>query len=422
MDNKIYTEEEKKTISHLKANYEMLNRSKEEAKMRGKQKSVEQIQNALDDVIVQLDAIDPSIVKSLSKEVSDGFNNEIIASNDTFNLYKEMGLEGADIINETKPSSINFDEIERNITSSRDYEFNNIDMSVAYDIVSLPSKGECYKNKFDRVPVSYLTAYDENFITSPSLYKDGVVIDYLLKHKVMNKNINLDELCTGDVDAIILFLRATSYGAEFPIMAVDPETNQEIESVVDLTTLKMKDFKLVGDENGWFEYILPMSKDVVKFRFLTRKDEKILKHLSTIEDYGVKANHIRKTVREMINIIKKDDVLNGKEKQQYIDSLSKYEGWCQRLNEKESLSYNRAITNRLELSVMSINGETDRGYISKYVKNMVARDALMLRRYILDNEPGVDFEIEVERPESLGGGSFKTFLEWNDSVFLNIAR
>ena len=52
---------------------------------------------------------------------------------------------------------------------------------------------------------------------------------------------------------------------------------------------------------------------------------------------------------------------------------------------------------------------------------MSARDALMLRRYILDNEPGVNFEIEVERPLSLGGGSFKTFLEWNDSVFLNIA-
>lgn len=421
MSEKKYTEEEMKTISHLKANYEMLNKSKEEAKLRGKERSIGQIQNALDDVIAQLDAIDPSIVKSLSNEVSDGFESNIIVENDTFNLYKQMGLEGGNIVTEDKPSSVNFDEIERNITASQEYEFNNVDMSVAYDIVSLPSKGECYKSKFDRVPVSYLTAYDENFITSPSLYKDGLIIDYLLKHKVMNKNINLDELCTGDVDAIILFLRATSYGAEFPIMAVDPETKKEIESVVDLTTLKMKDFKLVGDENGWFDFTLPVSKDVVKFRFLTRKDEKILKHLSISEDYGVKASHIRKMVREMSSFVKKDEFLSGKEKQQFIDGLTKYEGWCQRLNEKEKLSYNRVITNRLELSIMSINGETDRTYISNYVKKMIARDALMLRRYILENEPGVDFEIEIERPESLGGGSFKTFLEWNDSVFLNIA-
>lgn len=422
MSEKKYTEDELKTISHLKANYEMLNKSKEEAKLRGKERSIGQIQNALDDVIAQLDAIDPSIVKSFSKGISDGFNGDILTENDTFSLYQQMGLEGGDIVNESKPSSINFEEIERNISASQEYEFNNVDMSVAYDIVSLPSKGECYKNKFDRVPVSYLTAYDENFITSPSLYKDGLIIDYLLKHKVMNKNINLDELCTGDIDAIILFLRATSYGAEFPIMAIDPETNKEIESVVDLTTLKMKDFKLVGDENGWFEFTLPVSKDVIKFRFLTRKDEKILKHLSINEDYGIKASHIRKMVREMTSFVKKDEFLSGKEKQQFIDNLSKYEGWCHRLNEKEKLSYNRTITNRLELSIMSINGETDRTYISKYVKNMIARDALMLRRYILENEPGVNFEIEVERPESLGGGSFKTFLEWNDSVFLNIAE
>ena len=51
---------------------------------------------------------------------------------------------------------------------------------------------------------------------------------------------------------------------------------------------------------------------------------------------------------------------------------------------------------------------------------MGTRDSLEFRRYFLENEPGVDFEIEVERPENLGGGSFKTFLEWDDTVFLNI--
>jgi hypothetical protein len=52
---------------------------------------------------------------------------------------------------------------------------------------------------------------------------------------------------------------------------------------------------------------------------------------------------------------------------------------------------------------------------------MPASDSLKLRRYIMENEPGLDFEVEIERPESLGGGSFKTFLEWNDAVFFNIA-
>ena len=52
---------------------------------------------------------------------------------------------------------------------------------------------------------------------------------------------------------------------------------------------------------------------------------------------------------------------------------------------------------------------------------MPARDSLALRKYINNNMPGIDFNIEIQRPESLGGGSFKTFLNWDDSVFLNIA-
>ena len=53
---------------------------------------------------------------------------------------------------------------------------------------------------------------------------------------------------------------------------------------------------------------------------------------------------------------------------------------------------------------------------------MPALDAFKLRKYISDNEPSLDFKITVERPESLGGGSFTTFLELDFSLFLNIAK
>ena len=47
----------------------------------------------------------------------------------------------------------------------------------------------------------------------------------------------------------------------------------------------------------------------------------------------------------------------------------------------------------------------------------------LAQKYYKDNEETTleDFEVEIKRPESLGGGSFKTFLEWNDNVFWNIA-
>ena len=73
------------------------------------------------------------------------------------------------------------------------------------------------------------------------------------------------------------------------------------------------------------------------------------------------------------------------------------------------------------MQIVSIDGETDRKKIKEMINMMPANDSLHLRRYILENEPGLDFEIEVKRPESMGGGSFKTFLEWDDTVFLNLA-
>ena len=75
----------------------------------------------------------------------------------------------------------------------------------------------------------------------------------------------------------------------------------------------------------------------------------------------------------------------------------------------------------MQFQNVAVNGNYDKEYIMKYINVMPAKDSMMLRRYISDNKPGIDFNIEVERPESLGGGSFKTFLNWDDSVFLNIS-
>ena len=70
---------------------------------------------------------------------------------------------------------------------------------------------------------------------------------------------------------------------------------------------------------------------------------------------------------------------------------------------------------------MAINGNTNRAYIEEYVNSMNVRDSLALRKYITKNEPGLDFELEIEKPQSLGGGSQKVFLPFNQFIFLNLA-
>ena len=424
MAKKKLTPEQEKEIKLLQANNEMLQKTKEEAKLRGTKESVKRIEIAQQDVYEQLKKIDTDIAEKIFNENS--LEEKSVVTSMLENNYSDESVYDVLSKNEKKTKKENKktetskteNVVKEAIISNTD--FNNVDLDMQYDVIALPSNGECYKNKTERVPVAYLTAYDENFITSPNLYKDGLVIDFLLKHKIMNKDINIDELVSGDVDAIILFLRATSYGVEFPIYVRDPQSGEQIETVVDLSTLKYKEFNLKADSNGHFEYELPVSKDKVKFRFLTRKDEKNLSLLSSLESENVKAQTIKSSLNVLKEAVKSDKYLDGKEKQELLKDFEKMNPWIQKLEETNTTPYNKLITNRLEMSVVAVNDNYDRKYITKYVKNMVAKDSLMLRRYIIENEPGVNFEIEVERPEILGGGSFKTFLEWDDNVFLNI--
>lgn len=425
MAKKKLTPEQEKEIKLLQANNEMLQRTKEEAKLRGTENSVQRIELAQQDVYEQVKKIDKSIAEKMMKENNSSEEKSVITTmienhysdESIFDVLKRQE-EKEQIKVKEEPTRVE-QVVKEAVFSNTD--FNNIDMDVQYDVISLPSNGECYRNKTERVPVGYLTAYDENFITSPNLYKDGLVIDFLLKHKIMNKDINIDELVSGDVDAIILFLRATSYGTDFPIYVRDPESGEQIETVVDLSTLKYKEFTLKGDKDGYFDFELPVSKDIVKFRFLTRKDEKNLKLLSNLESESVKAQTIKNNIEVLKEAVKSDRYLDGKDKQELLKDFDKMKPWIQKLEETNSTPFNKLITNRLEMSIVAVNDNYDRSFITKYVKTMVAKDSLMLRRYILEHEPGVDFEIEVQRPEILGGGSFKTFLEWDDNVFLNIA-
>lgn len=404
--------EKEKNIKLLLASNEMMEKTKQEAKSRGaSDKTLKMIDIAQSDVIAQLNALDSDVAKDLmeknssNKETIEETNDSVLNA-----IYEEKSV--FDIVNETNAQEAK--------TLLEETAVNDVDPSAQYDIVSLPSNGEAYKNKVAKIPVGYLTAYDENFITSPNLYRDGLVIDFLLKNKIMNKNVNIDELLNGDVDAIILFLRATSYGPEFPVYVRDPQSGRQIETIVDLSKLKYKDFNLKGDENGNFDFELPLSKDKIKFRFLTRKEVKLLDKLNNIETIGGTATLLERNSSEIKTVLKDDNVLSKDEKSEVLKAVEKLNDWGKKLRETKTPPYNKSITNRLELEIVSVNGNTDKKFILNYIKNMRAKDSLELRKYINNNEPGVDFEVTIERPEEFGGGSFTTFLEWDDSVFINI--
>ena len=308
--------------------------------------------------------------------------------------------------------------------ANRDLEYipkkHNFEPNEAFDMIPLPSKGECYKTKTSKVPVSYLTAYDENMIIAPNLYRDRLIIDAILQQKVMSDEVPVADMLEGDRDAIILYLRASGYGNEYPITATDDRTGEEFDAIVDLSTIKFKPFNLKGDANGYFEFELPVSKDVVKFRFLSHQNMLDLQKFEEMENEVLKKARLNYFAVEIEDFLDSDEVLDKTEKVKAREALRTLEHWADKIDDEELL-YTHAVTNRLEMSVMAVNGVTDRDYIKRYVRNMNVRDSSALRKYINDNEPGLDYNVEIERPESLGGGSMPVFLQLDQLIFLNIA-
>ena len=427
-NNKKLTEEQEKEIQILLANNEMLEKTKKEVKGRGNKSSLKQIERAQEEVVNHINSIDPNALNnSKKKDNSEIFGGtdismfDMLKADDEDNSVSNVQSSEVDAVDDGDDDEGVARTRQDDTTSSDEKTFNDVDPSLQYDVIQLPSNGQCYKSKVDRVPVAYLTAYDENIITSPNLYKDGLVIDFLLKNKVVNSDINVDDLVSGDADAIILFLRATSYGPDFPIVVKDPDSGEQIDTVIDLTKLKPKEFKLIGDENGHFEFTTPLRKDKIKFRYLTRNQERKLRRVTELEGYGTKSHMLDIERETLLGALSNDKVLNEQEKKNIRSAIATMKNWSKRLSELNDSEYTRIMTNNMELQVTAVNGNYDREFIRKYIRMMPARDSLALRRYITENTPGIDFNIEIERPESLGGGSFKTFLNWDDSVFLNIS-
>ena len=289
-----------------------------------------------------------------------------------------------------------------------------------FDVIPLPSKGEGYADKIAKMSVAYLTAYDENMIISPNLYRDNLILDYILQEKLLSKEIDPMDLLEGDRDAIILFLRASGYGNEYPITATDDKSGKEFDAVVDLSKLKYKEFNLKGDSKGWFPFTLPVSGVEVKFRFPTHRDVVMLKKLEDIENAKVVKNTLSQYVETMDTFIEADNVVSKDEKIKVRQAIRTIEGWGDRMEDDDNMKFSHSLTNRLSLLIMAVDGITEKKYINDFIRRMNVRDSAALRRYINQNEPGIDYNIEIERPESLGGGSFKTFLQLDQFLFLNI--
>lgn len=240
------------------------------------------------------------------------------------------------------------------------------DLVVGFDTVKLPSKGLFYRNKISEVVVEYLTSKDEDILTTPALIENNTLIDVLIKNKLKTKGLEVEEMLSGDKNAILVFLRASSYGKDYDVIVTDPYNGNSFQAKVDLTKLKYKEIAVHPDENLHFTLELPMRKKFVKFRLITDNDLK--------------------------RIIRQAETKKEATGQPFLELLSM----------------------RLKAAIVSIDGKTDRTYINSFVDAMPALDSLTLRRKIDEITPDVNFKYEFISP---GGYPFEASVQMGPDFF-----
>ena len=155
------------------------------------------------------------------------------------------------------------------------------------EVVDLPSQGLLYPTdsplSSGKIEIKYMTAREEDILTSANLIKKGVVIEKLLESLIVDKSIKIGDLLVGDKNAVLIAARILAYGKEYNV----EYDGQQL--VVDLTQLKDKklDESVVSKGVNEFQFELPATKRKVTFKLLTSTDEtEIEKEIAGYEKIG----------------------------------------------------------------------------------------------------------------------------------------
>lgn len=235
------------------------------------------------------------------------------------------------------------------------------------EIISLPSKGMLYPENnplhSGQIEMKYMTAREEDILTSSNLIKQGVVLDKLMQSMIISP-IKFDDLVIGDKNAIMVAARVLGYGKAYDATIQCPSCNASNKIEIDLTSLP--EYNIPEDANiispGIFEYVLPQSQRVIHFRLLTTGDD-------------------RKISKELES---------------------------QKRSNRDGID--RELTTRLKHLIVSVDGNADKRFVTNFVDNeLFAIDSRSFRSYIKTVSPDIKFEIDFTCNECGNGSEALSF-------------
>nr|BAR35378.1 hypothetical protein [uncultured Mediterranean phage uvMED] len=228
------------------------------------------------------------------------------------------------------------------------------------EVVDLPSRGWFYDPTSPlasgKIDIKYMTAREEDILTSQNLIKKGVVLDKLLEALIVTPNVKLNDILVGDKNAIFIAARILAYGKDYKVKFKDPSNNEDVEDTIDLSKIEPKEFDFDAYEKGSniFSFELPFSKKTVHWTLLTHQDE------------------------------------------QNIDTeLKALKKFTKNKNETSE------VTTRLKYVIKAIDGNEDRSKIKSFVdRELLARDSLAFREHIKENTPDLDMTFNFESEDT----------------------
>tara|TARA_Y100000310_G_scaffold292650_1_gene321604 strand:- start:2147 stop:3004 length:858 start_codon:yes stop_codon:yes gene_type:complete len=219
---------------------------------------------------------------------------------------------------------------------------------IPVETVPLPSQGKIYPsghplhNK-ETVQIRAMTAREEDILMSRAFIKNGTVITNLLRSCLSDKTIDPDDMIAGDRNAILIAIRITGYGPDYDVESSCPSCGNRQKSTFNLASLPIKRLSVdpvVPGENE-FEVSLPVTKSRAVVKFTTGHDDRE-----------------RSTTQERL--------------------------------QKAGIQGESLVTSRLQSSIVSINGRSEGSFVTGFIRNMPARDSLVVRKFLEANEPGID--------------------------------
>jgi predicted RNA-binding Zn-ribbon protein involved in translation (DUF1610 family) len=218
---------------------------------------------------------------------------------------------------------------------------------VPTEVIELPSKGMFYPEGHPlasgRIEMKYMTAKEEDILTSQNLIKQGVVIDKLLQALIVDK-FNYNDLLVIDKNALFIAARVLGYGKDYEVEVACPACGEKSRHTVDLTSFESKDVDFSAFTKGQnaFNFTLPASKKVLTLKFLTHGDEK--------------------RIEEEMKGLKK------------MSSLTKVDP---------------ELTTRLKHIITAVDGNPD-AVTTTFVNSLLAVDSLALRKFLKEITPDID--------------------------------